>query len=87
MGVKGMPNIIDQRIVSAEIHDKLNQSRQLAQHLELRNIRCPICGFHLLDVYGYNHYLVRVKCRKCKFDEVIDTAYFRTMRNNKCKTK
>jgi len=27
----------------------------------------------------YDHYLVRVKCRKCKFDDTIDTALFRTM--------
>ena len=87
MGVRGMPNAIDQHIASTEIQNKLDQSKLLAQHLELRNIRCPVCGFRLLDVYGYNHYLVRVKCRKCKFDEVIDTAFFRTIRKNKCKIK
>ena len=43
-------------------------------------IRCPRCGFYLLDVYGYNHYLVRVKCRKCKFNETIDTVRYRTVR-------
>ena len=45
----------------------------------LRTVRCPNCGFYLLDVCGKDHYYVRVKCRKCKFDEVIDTALFRTM--------
>ena len=45
----------------------------------VRTIRCPNCGFYLLDVYGKNHYYIRVKCRKCKFNEVIDTALFRTM--------
>ena len=48
--------------------------------LPLRMVRCPRCGFYLLDVYGYNHYLVRVKCRKCKFNETIDTARYRTVR-------
>ena len=61
------------------VRDKLEQSRQLVQCRELRSIRCPVCGFYLLDVYGFDHYLVRVKCRKCKFDEMIDTALFRTL--------
>ena len=61
------------------VRDKLEQSRQLVQCGELRSIRCPVCGFYLLDVYGFDHYLVRVKCRKCKFDEMIDTALFRTL--------
>ena len=51
----------------------------LASTMQLRSIRCPICGFYLLDVYGHDHYLVRVKCRKCKFDQTIDTALFRTL--------
>ena len=37
----------------------------------------------MLDVYGHEHYLIRVKCRKCKFDETIDTALFRTMRHRR----
>ncbi len=61
------------------VRDKLEQSKQLVQCRELRSIRCPVCGFYLLDVYGFDHYLVRVKCRKCKFDETIDTALFRTI--------
>ncbi len=61
------------------VQEKLERSRQLAQCRELRSIRCPVCGFYLLDVYGFDHYLVRVKCRKCKFDETIDTALFRTL--------
>ena len=61
------------------IQEKLERSRQLIQCRELRSIRCPVCGFYLLDVYGFDHYLVRVKCRKCKFDETIDTALFRTL--------
>ena len=50
---------------------------------QLRVIRCPNCGFHLLDVYGYDHCYVRVKCRKCKFNEMIDTALFRTAKQRK----
>ena len=63
-----------------ELEHKLEQSGKLAETRELRTIRCPNCGFYMLDVYGHEHYLVRVKCRKCKFNETIDTALFRTVR-------
>ena len=65
--------------VSPVVQQKLVESRMLAQSKQLRNIRCPVCGFYLLDVYGQGHYLIRVKCRKCKFNETIDTALFRTL--------
>ena len=63
-----------------ELEYKLEESRKMAESRELRTIRCPNCGFYMLDVYGREHYLVRVKCRKCKFNETIDTALFRTVR-------
>ena len=78
-----MPEAIDRRIMSAEVQDKLDQSKLLTEHLEVRVIQCPVCGYRLIDVFGYDHYLVRVKCRKCKFEEVIDTAYFRTMQKKR----
>ena len=59
---------------------KPEESVQAAMILPLRTIKCPNCGFYLLDVSGYDHYFVRVKCRKCKFDETIDTALFRTIK-------
>jgi phage FluMu protein Com len=63
-----------------DLQEKLAQSRAGAEKLELRQIKCPNCGFYLLDVYGRDHHYTRVKCRKCKFNEVIDTALFRTVR-------
>ena len=60
---------------------KLDQSRALAETMILREIKCPNCGFHLLDVYGREHVVTRVKCRKYKFNEPIDTALFRTIRS------
>ena len=63
-----------------DLQDKLARSRAGAEKLELRQIKCPNCGFYLLDVYGRDHHYTRVKCRKCKFNEVIDTALFRTVR-------
>ena len=64
--VRRMPEIIERHLNSVAA--------------QLREIRCPHCGFYLLDVYGRDHYYIRVKCRKCKFDELIDTALFRTMK-------
>ena len=68
-----------------DVEDKLGQSKAAAESLKIRTIKCPKCGFYLLDVYGHDHYLIRVKCRKCKFNDTIDTALFRTIRlqNNK----
>ena len=59
---------------------RLEESKKAAEDLVLRNIRCPSCGFHLLNVYGKGHYLLQIKCQKCKFSDVIDTALFRTVR-------
>lgn len=79
-----MRAIIERHInPSPDLQSKLEQSKSAAETLQLRTIRCPRCGFYMLDVYGHDHYLVRVKCRKCKFDETIDTALFRTMRSRK----
>ena len=70
-----------------DLQEKLSQSRAGAEKLELRQIKCPNCGFYLLDVYGRDHLYTRVKCRKCKFNEVIDTALFRTVRIRQHKTR
>ena len=75
-----MPAVIERHVnAGPDLQAKLEASREAADALPIRTIRCPSCGFYLLDVYGQNHYYIRVKCRKCKFDETIDTALFRTM--------
>ena len=63
-----------------ELLNKLALSQLAAEELIKREIKCPVCGFYLMDVYGRDHHITRVKCRKCKFNEVIDTALFRTVR-------
>ena len=76
-----MPQVIERHVTAGpELEQKLAASRAGAAGEPLRTIRCPSCGFYLLDVYGYGHYFIRVKCRKCKFDDTIDTALFRTMK-------
>lgn len=75
-----MPAVIERHVTAGpELQGKLAASRAGIQAEHIRTIRCPSCGFYLLDVYGHDHYYIRVKCRKCKFDEVIDTALFRTI--------
>lgn len=63
-----------------EVMNKLALSQLAAEKLIKREIKCPVCGFYLMDVYGRDHHITRVKCRKCKFNEVIDTALFRTVK-------
>ena len=82
-----MPAVIERHVnARPDIQAKLAASRAGAETKRLRSIRCPNCGFYLLDVYGTDHYYIRVKCRKCKFDETIDTALFRTMKHRRRKT-
>ena len=63
----------------SDVQAKLAASRAGAEAMPIRTIRCPRWGFHLLYVYGQDHYFLQVKCQKCKFSETIDTALFRTM--------
>lgn len=72
-------------ITGPELQEKLEMSKAGAQAQPIRTVKCPVCGFYLLDVSGRDHYYIRVKCRKCKFDEIIDTALFRTMKTNQKK--
>ena len=81
-----MAEIIERHVTAGpDVDEKLAKSKAAAESLKIRTIKCPKCGFYLLDVYGHDHYLIRVKCRKCKFNDTIDTALFRTIRlkNNK----
>ena len=79
-----MPAVIERHVTAGpDLQQKLEASRAGAAGEPLRTIRCPSCGFYLLDVYGHDHYYIRVKCRKCKFDETIDTALFRTIKRHR----
>ena len=79
-----MQGVIERHVTAGpDLQQKLEASRAGAEGEPLRTIRCPSCGFYLLDVYGHDHYYIRVKCRKCKFDETIDTALFRTMKRHR----
>ena len=72
-------------ITGPDLQEKLEMSRAGAEMQPIRTVKCPVCGFYLLDVSGRDHCYIRVKCRKCKFDEMIDTALFRTMKSRQRK--
>ena len=79
-----MQGVIERHVTAGpDLQQKLEASRAGAEGEPLRTIRCPSCGFYLLDVYGHDHSYIRVKCRKCKFDDTIDTALFRTMKRHR----
>lgn len=58
----------------------LEECQEQMEYDLFRTVRCPRCGFSLLTVQGRDHYIVQLKCRKCKFNEPIDTALFRTVK-------
>lgn len=72
---------------SAEVLKKMLRSKQEAEKLPKRIIRCPICGFKLEETYGYGASYVQVKCRKCKFEQPLNLAYFRRIKGFKRKEK
>ncbi|MBP0985922.1 MAG: hypothetical protein J6P39_02810 [Oscillospiraceae bacterium] len=45
-----------------------------------RTLRCPRCGHRLVDVAAGTSGSIRIKCRKCKFQGVLDLARFRKQR-------
>ncbi len=66
--------------VSLDVQEKINTARKQSETLELRNVKCPVCGYKILEVFGYGHYIMKIKCQKCKFNDVVDVACFRTMK-------
>ena len=71
--------------VSDEIKEKLIKSKIDAAKTDKKTIRCPICGIRLIELYSSERPIVQVKCKKCKFEQPINTAYFRRGRRYKIK--
>lgn len=67
-------------LLPSEVQEKLDFSRKQSETLEMRDVKCPVCGFKVLEVFGHEHQIMRVKCRKCKFNDIMDIALFRTMK-------
>lgn len=60
--------------------DKILRSRCEVENMREQELRCPICHFRIAGVYGDRSGHIRVKCRKCKFEGVLNLAYFRRMK-------
>lgn len=60
--------------------DKIQRSGHEVEGMQEQELRCPVCRFRIAGVYGDRSGHIRVKCRKCKFEGVLNLAYFRRMR-------
>ncbi len=63
--------------LSDDILSKLAKSKQEAEGLAKRNIRCPFCGFLIDKVYSDISGHKEIFCRKCKRKYIINLGYFR----------
>jgi len=43
-----------------ELLNKLALSQLAAEELIKREIKCPVCGFYLMDVYGRDHHITEL---------------------------
>lgn len=67
---------------SEEVLEKLELSRQEAEELDKKELTCPICNFRIAGVYSDKAGHLEVKCRKCKFEGIINLAYFRRQQSH-----
>ena len=67
------------------ILENIRKSKEGAEKYPIREIKCPICGMHLCNVYGNSpDVFISVKCQKCKSGDVpLSMAMFRTLKGNK----
>ncbi|MCC8105968.1 MAG: hypothetical protein LIO99_08200 [Clostridiales bacterium] len=60
--------------------DKILRSGREVEKMQEQELRCPICHYRIAGVYGDRSGHIRVKCRKCKFEGVLNLSYFRRMK-------
>ena len=46
-------------ITGPDLQEKLAMSRAGAEMQPIRTVKCPVCGFYLLDVSGRDHCYIR----------------------------
>lgn len=68
---------------SAEKLYRLELSKKEASDLELREIRCPYCGFLIDKVFSDATGHKMITCRKCKEEYPINLGYFRRVNHRK----
>lgn len=66
--------------LSQEVRCKLDDSRQEAMSLALRDINCPYCGFLVERVFSDITGHKMVFCKKCKEEYPVNLGYFRRMK-------
>ena len=68
--------------LTPDVAEKIRKSREEVKQLKGRELKCPICGFRIEEIYGITSGIVHVKCRKCKLEEPLNLAYFRRIKKN-----
>lgn len=66
--------------LTPEVEMKILKSREEVRNLQGRDLKCPVCGFRIEEIYGITAGFVHVKCRKCKLEEPLNLAYFRRIK-------
>ena len=60
------------------VMNRLIDSQKECSDLRKRSVRCPVCGYRILEIYEdmpcTGH--IRIKCRKCKFEGALNLRYF-----------
>ena len=67
--------------LTPEVAEKIRKSREEVQQMKGRELKCPVCGFRIEEIYGITAGIVHVKCRKCKLEEPLNLAYFRRLKS------
>lgn len=66
--------------LTPEVEAKILKSREEVKNLQCRELKCPVCGFRLEEIYEISSGYVHVKCQKCKLQEPLNLAYFRRIK-------
>lgn len=72
--------------LTPEVEAKILKSREEVKNLQCRELKCPVCGFRLEEIYEISSGYVHVKCQKCKLQEPLDLAYFRRIKSRTRRT-
>lgn len=67
--------------LTPDVAEKIRKSREEVQQMKGRELKCPVCGFRIEEIYGITAGIVHVKCRKCKLEEPLNLAYFRKLKS------
>ena len=69
--------------IPADLQALLDKSKDSVGDRTRRSIKCPQCGYVIMIVYGHSDIPILAHCKKCKFEDIINLGYFRTIRKRK----